>query len=198
MEKSRPLPDMQAYFAYLRKRSFTGFLYRRFMLYPRLAGKLAGRVLDFGCGIGDFVRFRPNTVGVDINRYNVDYCLHEGLEAKLVENNHIPFSDGSFDGIVLDNVLEHIPGETVDSVIAEIGRVLKTGGTLVVGVPGRKGYDSDPDHKVYYTEESLTSLCVQHGFEIREVFFMPFASQTLARVLRQFCTYGVFTLKNAH
>lgn len=193
-----PLPDMQAYSQYLRQRSLAGFLYRTYFLYPRLSRKLTGRVLDYGCGIGDFVRFRANTVGADINRHNVDYCLLQGLEARLIEDNRIPFDDCSFDGVVLDNVLEHIPGDVVDSVIEEVRRVLKNGGKIVAGVPGLKGFDSDPDHKVYYTEDNLMPLFARHGFEIREVFFMPVASRKLERILRQFCMYAVFILKNAN
>lgn len=197
MGESMPIQDLEAYSTYLRKRSLSGYLYRNLFLYPKLARKLAGRVLDYGCGIGDFVQFRDNTVGVDINSHNVSYCVQRGLDAKLVQDNHIPYDEDSFDGVVLDNVLEHIPGEAVDSVINEIKRVLMVGGAIVVGVPGRKGYDSDPDHKIFYTEDSLTSLFVRHGFETREVILMPFASQKLENFLRQFCIYAIFTLKNA-
>lgn len=196
MGESKLIPDMQAYFQYLRRRSFSGYLYRKFLLYPKLSGKLSGKVLDYGCGIGDFVRFRANTIGADINRHNVAYCRRQGLDAQLVEDNHIPFADDSFDGVVLDNVLEHIPGDAVDSVIEEIRRVLKVGGNMVVGVPGLKGYYSDPDHKVYYFEENLASLFVRHGFETREVFLMPIACKKLQQILRQFCVYMVFTLKD--
>lgn len=192
-----PSLDMQSYCQYLSRRSLLGLFYRKYFLYPKLCGKLTGKVLDVGCGIGDFVRFRANTIGADINGHNVDYCVQQGLDAKLIEDNHLSFADDSFDGVMLDNVLEHIPSDMADSVIEEIRRVLKPGGNIVVGVPGRKGYDSDPDHKVYYTEDNLTSLLVHHGFEAREVFLMPFASKKLGHILRQFCIYAVFTLKNA-
>lgn len=187
---------MEAYSQYLKGRSFSGFLYRKYYLYPKLTRKLSGKVLDYGCGIGDFVQFRANTVGADINSHNVNYCLQQRLDARLIEDNHIPFANGSFDGVVLDNVLEHIPGNVADSVIEEIKRVLKVGGKLMVGVPGLKGYNSDPDHKVFYTEGDLTSLFIRHGFETREVFYMPFACKKLERILRQYCIYAVFTLRN--
>ncbi len=153
-------------------------------------------MLDFGCGIGDFTSYRANTIGVDINLHNVEYCQKRGLDARLIEDNYIPFPDGSFDGVILDNVLEHIPGDAVDSVIEEIKRVLRVGGNIVVGVPGLKGYYSDPDHKVLYTEQNLLSLFVRHGFEASEVFSMPVSCKRLEYILRQFCTYVVFTTKN--
>ena len=110
-----------------------------------------------------------------------------------VENNHIPAEDGSFDGVMLDNVIEHIPADCVDAAIIEIKRILKRGGTIVVGVPGLKGFAADPDHKVFYSDASLISLMAKHGFEIRESFDMPLGIRKLEGVLRQFCVYSVFT-----
>lgn len=191
------MPDNQAYSTYLRGRSRTGFLYRTLFLYPRLARYLSGRVLDYGCGIGDFVRYRENTVGVDINEHNVDHCRQMGLDVRLIDGNHLQFTDGSFEGVVLDNVLEHIPSDNVDKVLGEIARVMKKSGTIVVGVPGVKGYESDPDHKVYYTKESLVSLFERHGFKPIKVFFMPLGFQGLEHILSQFCVYAVFTLSKA-
>ncbi len=63
--------NFEAYLAYLKNCSKLGLLYRRHWLYPRLCCYLRGRVLDVGCGIGDFVAFRPETVGVDINPVTV-------------------------------------------------------------------------------------------------------------------------------
>lgn len=191
------MPDLQAYSNYLRGRGRAGLLYRTLFLYPRLARHLNGRVLDYGCGIGDFVRYRANTVGVDVNEHNVDHCRKQGLDARLIDDNQLPFTDGSFDGVVLDNVLEHIPGDRVDKVLGEIARVMKESGKIVVGVPGIKGFECDPDHKIFYTKESLITLFEQHGFRPMKVFFMPLAFQGLGRVLSQFCVYAVFTRRKA-
>jgi ubiquinone/menaquinone biosynthesis C-methylase UbiE len=57
----------QVYFEYLMRRSFLGDLYRRYVLYPRLNLHLNGKVLDVGCGIGDMLSYRKNTVGLDVN-----------------------------------------------------------------------------------------------------------------------------------
>ena len=198
MSKLPQAMDPLAYSDYLQKRSIVGFLYRKFWLYPRLARRLRGKVLDYGCGIGDFLNFRSNTIGADINEHNVAYCVRKGLEAIIVENNHVPVEDGYFDGVMLDNVLEHIPAESVDAVFVEIKRVLKPGGTILAGIPGRKGYHSDPDHKVMYTEDSLVALVAQHGFEVKEVFFMPISCRRLEWNVRQFCIYAVFAAKSAH
>ncbi|MEC5382434.1 methyltransferase domain-containing protein [Aurantimonas sp. C2-6-R+9] len=184
------MTDNETYYDYLRGRSLKGLLYRRYMLYPRLSLELSSRVLDIGCGIGDFLAFRAGTVGVDVNPKLVAHCRARGLEAYVMPFDALPFEEASFDGAVLDNVLEHIaePGP----LLAQAHRVLKPGGTLVVGVPGEIGYRADPDHKVYYDEARLTERLAQSGFTLRRVFHMPARSALLARALTQYCLYGAF------
>ena len=116
------MTSYQEYYAYLRGRSLKGKLYRNWWLYPRLARHLSGRVLDVGCGIGDMLRFRPNTVGVDINPETITWCRTQGLDAHHMERNRLPFDAGTFDGVILDNVLEHIAAP--QPLLAEVRRVL--------------------------------------------------------------------------
>lgn len=188
-------PEDKPYFEYLKKRSLFGALYRNWILYPRLSSCLEGKVLDYGCGIGDFLKFRPDTVGVDINTSNIGYCKSLGLEAELLgEDGRIPFEKASFSGVTVDNVIEHIPAEDVDGVIDEIVRVLEPGGIVVVGVPGSKGYASDSDHKVFYTEEDLIALFKRNDFGVIKTFRMPLPWKWLDKHLCQYCVYTVFRI----
>lgn len=178
------------YFEYLRTRNLTGLLYRKYWLYPRLRRELQGRVLDVGCGIGDFLDSYPGAVGVDINARAVDWCRRKGLDARQMEVDHLPFDDASFQGVVLDNVLEHVKDPT--ELLKEIRRVLVPGGRLVVGVPGPRGYAADPDHKVFYDEPGLDTVLATAHFGKRGSFHMPFECEPLGRRLAQYCIYGVF------
>ena len=110
-------------------------------------------MLDVGCGIGDMLSYRQNTVGLDVNPLNVDFCQKRQLEAHMMKPDIIPFRDETFDSVLLDNVLEHI--EKPSLLFKEIRRVLKPDGILLIGVPGIKGYQSDDDHKVFYDEKKL-------------------------------------------
>lgn len=180
----------EEYFEYLKKRSRLGWLYRRYWLYPRLCQYLDGKTLDIGCGIGDFLKFRTDTVGVDINSATVGWCRRRGFDAYQMLPNAIPFPDDSFDSAILDNVLEHLaePAE----LLIEIARVLRPGSSLVVGVPGRGGFATDSDHKVFYDEATLVSTLVTAGFRLQYSFYMPFRSAWLDVRMRQYCLYGVF------
>jgi SAM-dependent methyltransferase len=186
----------QAYGEYLLRRSRLGGLYRRFVLYPRLCERLPGQAVDVGCGIGDFLQFRPNTIGVDINPHTVAYCQSRGLDARLMKPDILPFEDASFDCALMDNVLEHIAEPA--ALLRELCRVLRPQGRLLIGVPGVLGWESDSDHKVSYDEVSLNAMLRAHHFLPVEVFYAPlWRSAWLSRHLRQYCIFGLFAASAA-
>jgi SAM-dependent methyltransferase len=187
---TKPEDQFSSYFEYLKNRGRLGLAYRKYWLYPRLCRHLTGRVLDIGCGLGDFLRYRPDTIGVDVNPNAVSWCNSQGLRALLMQDGVLPFADHSFDAVVLDNVLEHI--KEPQALLAEIKRVLKADGVFLVGVPGRKGYASDPDHKVFYNEQTLAQKLGESGFKNREFFHAPFKLKNFDNYIRQYCIYGVF------
>jgi SAM-dependent methyltransferase len=88
------------------------------------------RVLDAGCGEGVLVdEFRPrlDIVGVDPN-YSSERVTSGSLTA-------LPFAGASFDrGLCLD-VLEHLTFPEQAQALAELFRVVRPGGELLVSVP---------------------------------------------------------------
>jgi SAM-dependent methyltransferase len=88
------------------------------------------RVLDAGCGEGvlvDEYADRLDIVGLDAN-YASDRVTHGSLTA-------LPFPDASFDRALCLDVLEHLAYEEQPRALAEIFRVLRPGGELLVSVP---------------------------------------------------------------
>jgi len=184
------MTDCPDYFDSLVRRKIAGLWYRNMWLYPRICRHLHGRVLDVGCGIGDMVRYRAQTIGVDVNPKAVAYGRARGLNVHQMQPDVLPFPDAAFDGAVLDNVLEHL--EKPEPLLAEVRRVLRAEGTFVVGVPGEQGFASDPDHKRYYSGTELIHSMRSAGFETLRVFHQPFRSRLLDRYLRYYAIYGVF------
>lgn len=171
-------------------------MYRQYVLYPKLNRHLSGLVLDYGCGIGDFVDYRSNTIGVDINPHNVTHCIHRGLNAiHITENTPLPFSDDTFTGIVMDNVLEHLPPEQIENVVNELIRISKHGASFIVGVPAEKGFLADPDHKVFYSLNDLVTLLSKYHFRLSCKYHMPVDSSFLGRYMNSYCLYAVFRLE---
>ena len=88
------------------------------------------RVLDAGCGEGvlvDEYADRLDIIGLDAN-YGSDRVTHGSLTA-------LPFPDASFDRALCLDVLEHLAYEEQPRALAEIFRVLRPGGELLVSVP---------------------------------------------------------------
>jgi SAM-dependent methyltransferase len=187
--------ELKRYTEYLLKRSFVGSIYRRYYLYPKINRLIYGSLLDVGCGIGDMLRFRENSIGVDVNPYNVEVCKANNLDAQLMMVDALPFADCSFDSVLLDNVLEHINSPI--PLIKEIKRVLKPKATLIVGVPGIKGYGLDDDHKIFYDEDKLLHLAKNNGLTVASFTYTPlFKSTFLSRTVKQYCIYVKLTNNN--
>lgn len=176
------------YFDYLRSR--LGLLYRRLLLYPRLAHHVSGHVLDVGCGICDFLEFRPDMVDVDVNLHTVEWCRRHGLDSRLTETDRLPFPDSGFDGVVLDNIQEHLTAP--EHLLYEIYRVLMRCGQLSVCVPGELSYEHDPDHKVFYGDADLWRMAGASEFYCGGVFHTLMKSRWLASWLPLYWLYGIF------
>jgi ubiquinone/menaquinone biosynthesis C-methylase UbiE len=184
--------EEKKYFEYLTTRSKLSEWFRLNISYPYVSQYFKGKVLDVGCGIGDYLRYNKNAIGAEINQYNVDYCKSIGCSAFLIKDGILPFNDNSFDGVILDNVLEHLTDP--QSVLNEISRVLNTGGILVIGVPGIKGYTMDDDHKVFYNEENMKTLMERMGYSfIKNLYTPTFIKSTfLSKMLSQYALNGVY------
>jgi ubiquinone/menaquinone biosynthesis C-methylase UbiE len=119
--------------------TWTAGLERRFELMRRHVPLEGKRILDAGCGVGAFVRrFREcsqNVVGFDVERPSVLKGIEEVPDLMLAVAEHLPYKDGSFDVILMHEVLEHVDDHLAS--LREMRRVLAPGGRLVVFCPNR-------------------------------------------------------------
>lgn len=98
------------------------------------------RVLDGGCGLGDwtlfFARQGFSVVGLDLSRQTVEQLKARFPEAEFSDGDirHTTFPDNSFDAYFSWGVFEHFESGLQDCV-REAFRVLKPGGWLFVSVP---------------------------------------------------------------
>lgn len=186
------------YANYLQTRRFTGFIYRYLFVYPFFLKYLGKNNFDYGCGVGDFLKFSKifnrKVIGLDVNPENLKICMNRSCSVDLLipERKYFHDKKNSVDCIVLDNVLEHITSPK--EIIEDIHDGLKPCGSLIVAIPvGDKGYKSDPDHKIYYSENDLNNLLVSYGFKRKIDFYRPFNNSWMRKNMKQFCYYAVYS-----
>jgi ubiquinone/menaquinone biosynthesis C-methylase UbiE len=102
------------------------------------------RALDVGCGPGYFARMlaravgpEGSVIGVDAAPEMVEYAARKAgklpncrFEAGTAEA--LSFPDASFDVVVSSLMLHHLPEEARQKAVAEMARVLRPGGRLVL------------------------------------------------------------------
>lgn len=101
-------------------------------------------VLDIGCGTGrltiPLARHVRSVTGLDISQAMLDEAARKaraaGHEVSFRQGDmaNLPFESESFDAVVSILALMHVPPEDRQRVFAEIRRVLRPGGVLVIGV----------------------------------------------------------------
>jgi len=98
-----------------------------------------GRVLDYGCGNGAFLQRLAargaDCTGVDIDAERVAVGVPEVRHrlTAIQPDEPLPFPNGSFDTVVILEVIEHVRDER--AVLSELGRVLAPGGHLLLTTP---------------------------------------------------------------
>jgi methionine biosynthesis protein MetW len=99
------------------------------------------RALDIGAGAGrDLDLIRKHSPEVQLHGIEFDTKQCEILKSKEINTYQVdlefaslPFEDGSFDIVIINQVLEHI--KDIFFVLHEASRVLKKNGHILIGVP---------------------------------------------------------------
>ena len=108
-------------------------------------------------------------VGVDVAETAVRHAQGAGLDAQLIKDgSELPFEDGEFDAAFMVEVLEHLFAPHL--AVAEVQRVLRPGGTLLVTTPNRLTFSPGRDTPLnpFHTREldprELAGLVGAAGF----------------------------------
>jgi 2-polyprenyl-3-methyl-5-hydroxy-6-metoxy-1,4-benzoquinol methylase len=153
-----------------------------------------GRLLDVGCGNGDFLVFASQAgwqaVGVEPDPKAVEVARARGLTVHLGGLDALETECEAYDGITMNHVIEHVhdPRATLEACY----RLLKPGGWLWIETPnldaqGHARYRENwvgldiPRHLVVFTCRSLTRLLQAVGFErIEQLPYYPLCERVYA------------------
>jgi SAM-dependent methyltransferase len=154
-------------------------------IYDNISRFLGSNILEIGCGIGNitdyFITPGKKITGIDISdeftaiaakkyRDNPDVTIVTGDAL----NSSGPLPSGSFDTVVLLNVLEHIKEEK--AAMKLIHNMLVTGGRAIILVPAMRfafgALDKNLGHHKRYERSDMTRVFKEEGFETEKIFYM--------------------------
>ncbi len=143
--------------------------------------KKTGSILDYGCGLGNFLNFCKeqgwDSTGMDVSE-SARKIVKERYDIDVFPNNQITDQEEkNFDAISLWHVLEHV--YDLDETLLQFHRILKEAGTLFIAVPNRKSHDAQyykekwdaydvPRHIYHFSPSDMALLLDRLGFKIVE------------------------------
>jgi 2-polyprenyl-6-hydroxyphenyl methylase / 3-demethylubiquinone-9 3-methyltransferase len=161
-------------------------------------------LLDVACGGGLMAPHVASRgyqhVGLDLSASAIDVACRQGIRAVRGDATAIPLCDGCADVVVAGEVLEHVAD--LPSVVAEVCRVLRPGGLLVIDTiadtwwgrfssitvaerlpagPPRRLHDGN----LFVDRGRLLDLCAHHGVELQLRGLRPSARDYVAWLLRR-------------
>jgi ubiquinone/menaquinone biosynthesis C-methylase UbiE len=162
------------------------------ILIKKVAMKKKIKILNVGCGTADdlnvLLKYGDVTL-VDKNKSVLELIKNKSIKKYIGDGRNLRFKDGSFDIVLMFDVLEHIKED--DIAIKEAHRVLKNCGYFIFIVPAFQflfsSHDRALDHYRRYNineiREKLNNL-----FEIQEIGywnFILFVPIALSRLIKK-------------
>ncbi|MDX6685112.1 MAG: hypothetical protein QOF26_3080 [Baekduia sp.] len=130
------------------------------------------RLLDAGCGSGrtldDLARY-GRVSGVDLSPEAVAAARRRGHDdVRVARVEELPFADATFDVVTCLDVVEHTPDDR--ATLAELRRVTRPGGLMVVTVPAYQAlwswHDEANLHFRRYDSASLRAAAREAGWDL--------------------------------
>lgn len=135
----------------------------------RDGARIKGKLLDVGCGKQPY---RPYLT--EVAQYvGLDYpptqaCLKDrGRPEVHGDARTLPFADQSFDGVLCSQVLEHV--DHPETVIREMGRVLKPGGVGLISVPFFYNLHMEPHDYFRFSPYGIKDLLARNGLAVSQL-----------------------------
>jgi SAM-dependent methyltransferase len=141
-------------------------------------------ILDVGCAMGGFLDFLSQKgfrrlSGVDMTETYVEHAhIKNQYRIELGNAESLPFSDHTFDAVIMEQVLEHLVNPV--TAFQEAKRVLKKDGVFCIGVPDASRYSDFyffdfywlllREHIQHFDIDHLNLLAMHEGFEMLEYY----------------------------
>lgn len=127
-----------------------------------------GRLIDLGCGrVPLYATYKDRVSSITCVDWGNSMHPNPHLDQEQDLNRPIACPDGSFDTIILSDVLEHI--RRPEELVREMHRILAPGGKVLMNVPFYYGLHEQPFDYYRYTRYALRSMAEDAGFQVVEL-----------------------------
>jgi SAM-dependent methyltransferase len=140
------------------------------------------RILDIGCGDGNFVYWLhsigyKNAQGVDVSAQQIEAGKKLGIES-LHCGDLYEFLEQQrdFDFIVARDVIEHFTRDDVFNIFLRVNEKLSSNGSFMIQVPCGEGlhytsiFYGDYTHEMAYTSSSISQISINAGFSSSQCY----------------------------
>jgi 2-polyprenyl-3-methyl-5-hydroxy-6-metoxy-1,4-benzoquinol methylase len=140
-----------------------------------------GRLLDIGCGVGDFLHTAEehgwSCTGVEPSE-EAKNIARKRIKADIIASEDLEkLPDASFDLITMWHVLEHV--DDLKWQVEQLQRLVKPQGRIVIAVPNYKSYDAQfykelwaaydvPRHLSHFNKTTLTKIFKSKGMVLKK------------------------------
>ena len=175
-----------------------------------IKGLPKGRLLDIGCGVGDFLVYVQKQ-GWEVQGVEPSDNAKKIAESRLgflpkSPSDYALFPDHSFDVITMWHVLEHI--DDLHFQTSEIIRLLKPGGRLVIALPNYQSFDCQyykdkwaawdvPRHLNHFAPDMLRGMFVSLGFQVIDIQKLIWDSYYISYMSERFLGHSLPLVRGA-
>lgn len=142
-------------------------------------GMQPGKLLDIGCGVGDFLHTAEmhgwECIGVEPSE-DAKTIAQKRMKGTIITSEELEgFPDGAFDVITMWHVLEHV--DDLKWQVAQLQRLVKPFGRVIIALPNYKSFDGQfykehwaaydvPRHLNHFNRITLSKIFKTSGLEL--------------------------------
>jgi len=164
-------------------------LLKKLNLVIQISGKKTGKILDYGCGTGDFIKILHDVKwkvnGLEPDEGARKLAQNKVGEEKITDLSKLNSLDNDYDIVTCWHVVEHI--HELNTSLVKLIAALNSKGKLLIAVPNITSYDSIhykefwaaldvPRHLYHFRPLDIENLAKKHGLELERTLPMVFDS----------------------